>query len=177
MRVKNRIAVGILAAGVALSVSGCLAKEAEPRVPSAGGASNGQPQDDKAVQQKWVQCMHDEGQTDVKLTDQGIGVPGMGPGDEAKAEAMDKATEKCNAEVPGIQQLQDKPASAEQMQEARNFVKCMRENGVPAMADPDPKDRGALRIPADADQTAVGKAMGVCGAKYPGVAFAAEPAQ
>lgn len=175
-----RVAAAVLAAGAALTVTAC--SSGEDKAPKVAGDQDGQgkqkkPKDDAAVRQAWTQCMHDEGHTDIKVDEQGrVALPAAPPGDDQGAEAGDdmlKAMKKCDAKVPGMKQLQEK-GDTEGLKQARGLVDCLRKNGMPDMADPDPKNGGAISMPKDFDQKAWNKAFGICGDKYPGVPMAAQ---
>ncbi|MCX4903947.1 hypothetical protein [Streptomyces sp. NBC_00878] len=131
--------------------------------------------DGAATREKWLKCMHDAGQTQVKMTKEGqIVMPGERPGQEAEAEQVAKAVKDCNAKVPGMQQLgADKPDS-KSIEQARGLAKCLRKNGISDMADPAPDQPDTLVTPENVDQAAWNKAFGICGKDYPAVKFAAE---
>ncbi|MFE6127044.1 hypothetical protein ACFQ6Q_02040 [Streptomyces sp. NPDC056437] len=131
--------------------------------------------DSAATRAKWLKCMHDEGQTQVKMTNEGqIVMPGTGADQEAGAVEVAKAVKECNAKVPGMQQLgPDKPDS-KSIEQARGLAKCLRKNGISDMADPEPNHPDTLVTPQDVDQAAWNKAFGICGKDYPNVKFAAE---
>ncbi|WP_128382441.1 hypothetical protein [Streptomyces cavernae] len=169
-----------------LSVTGCsfVRDEPVPDVPAAGkgGGSTEQTKDADAIRQAWLRCMQEAGHTELRMTDDGrISMPAEGPGASdaeaaRKAEARKEDTKKCNAKVPGMQQLQQKPAGGD-MKAARNLAACLRENGLPEIADPKPEAGAALTVPPDVDAGAWNKAYGICGKKYPQVPFAAVPAK
>ncbi|TMU98520.1 hypothetical protein [Streptomyces sp. DASNCL29] len=182
-----RIAVAVLAAGAALTVTACSTEPEDkaPRVAGDQGKQNakGKSQDQGAIAQAYAQCMRDQGQ-EAKVDEQGhIAVPAAGtedtggPGGRQGAEAGDdllKAIKKCDVKVPGMKQLRDKD-DTERLKQARGLVDCLRKNGIPDIPDPDPKDRGAFSAPGDTTSSGKWtKAIGICGKKFPGVPYKAE---
>ncbi|MFE3069189.1 hypothetical protein [Streptomyces sp. NPDC059247] len=135
---RTLIAAGAVA--VALAVSGCSASQDEaPEVAGASGPGGGKPQDDTAVKQSWVSCMHAQGQTQVLIDKEGnIAVPASGTG-SAPVGGYDAAARTCDEKNPGIHQVQEKN-NKKFVDMARAFVACGRKNGYPDMPDPDPKD-------------------------------------
>ncbi len=178
-----RIGVAVLAAGAALTMTAC-SKEAEdktPRVAGDQGKGNAtdKPRDQKAVAQAYAQCMRDQGH-EVKVDEQGrIAMPAAGPDDATgggagAGDGLLKAMKKCDVKVPGMEQLREK-GSTETLKQARGLVDCLRKNGVSDMPDPDPKDKGAISYDGDTASAKWTKAMGICGEKFGGVPFKAEP--
>ncbi|MER5986970.1 hypothetical protein [Streptomyces sp. NPDC001787] len=160
----GRTFITATAVAAVLVMSGCSeSQDAAPKVAGDDGSDTGQPQDDAAIKQSWVSCMHTQGQTQVLLDKEGnIAVPatdtGSGPGG-----GYDEAAKVCDRKNPGIHQVQKKN-SKKFVDMARAFVACGRKNGYPDMPDPDPKD-GILVFTAqsfdgakwDAIQPACGK--------------------
>jgi len=175
MRIKPtsrgvRIIGGLLGTTAVLALtSACLNQQSTEKTPTQSGS------DSAATRAKWLKCMHDAGQSQVKMTKDGqIVMPGERPGQEAEAEQVAKAVKQCNAKVPGMQQLgADKPDS-KSIEQARGLAKCLRKNGISDMADPEPSQPDTLVTPTNVDQAAWNKAFGICGKDYPDVKFAAE---
>ncbi|MFI7498811.1 hypothetical protein ACIBVL_09870 [Streptomyces sp. NPDC049687] len=183
-----RVAAAALVTGTAvLSLTGCSLVQEDP-VPEVAatdrdGGSTARPKDADAIRQAWLRCMHDAGHTELRMGDDGgVRRPAAGPDTAEDAAAGQKAkdmkedTQKCNAKVPGMQQLQEKLRAGD-MKAARGLAACLRENGLPDVADPKPEDGAALTVPQDVDPAAWNKAYGICGKKYPQVPFAATPAR
>ncbi|MFJ9948197.1 hypothetical protein [Kitasatospora sp. NPDC091207] len=145
---RSRTVRTVLAAAAvtaALAMSGCSSSDPAPRVEGGAATGKGKPQDDGAVRQAWVNCMHQEGQNGVELDKDGnILIPAAGT-DGGSTTGYDTAARSCDAKVPGIHQV--KPKNMEKsIEEARAFVACARKNGYPDLPDPDPKT-AILTIP------------------------------
>ncbi|MFC9705238.1 hypothetical protein ACFTWD_31625 [Streptomyces sp. NPDC056943] len=136
----GRTLIAATAVAAALVVSGCSAsQDAAPKVAGDDGSGSGKPQDDAAIKQSWVSCMHAQGQTQVLLDKEGnISVPAAGTG-SAPVGGYDAAAKVCDGKNPGIHQVQKKN-DKKFVDMARAFVACGRKNGYPDMPDPDPKD-------------------------------------
>jgi hypothetical protein len=149
--------------------SACLEQQpTEKTSPQADG-------DSAATREKWLKCMHDAGQSQVKMTKDGqIVMPGTGPDQEAEAAQVAKAVKDCNAKVPGMQQVGPDKPDARAIEQARGLARCLRKNGISDMADPEPDQPDTLVTPKNVDQAAWNKAFGICGKDYPSVKFAAE---
>jgi hypothetical protein len=129
------------------ALSGCGADQKEQQVASAGGGvqpSGSAAADDAAQGRKFAQCMRAEG---VDMPDPGpdgmAGIPAMPAGDEAVAKKLDAAMEKCRELLPNGGE--PPKASAEDLAKARDYAKCIRENGLPDFPDPD-AETGAFRL-------------------------------
>jgi hypothetical protein len=143
------IAVPMMLLVVALG--GCSGDDRNPGPGARGGASAAP--DDLEQGRKFAQCMRAAG---VDMPDPGpdgmAGIPALAAGDEAAAEKMDAAMEKCRELLPDGGEP-PKP-SAEDLAKARDYAKCVRENGVPGFPDPD-AETGVFRIdPEQADDLA-----------------------
>ncbi|MER8034014.1 hypothetical protein [Streptomyces hydrogenans] len=136
----GRTLMAATAVAAALVMSGCSAsQDAAPRVAGDDGSDTGVPQDDAAVKQSWVSCMHARGQTQVVLDKEGnISVPAAGTG-SAPVGGYDEAAKVCDGKNPGIHQVQKKN-NKKFVDMARAFVACGRKNGYPDMPDPSPED-------------------------------------
>jgi len=144
------IAVPMMLLVVALS--GCVGDEKEQQIASAGGGvkpSGGASvaPDDVAQGRKFAQCMRAAG---IDMPDPGpdgmAGIPAQAAGDEVKVKKMDAAMEKCRELLPNGGE--PPKASAEDLAKARDYAKCIRENGLPSFPDPD-AETGAFRIDPD----------------------------
>lgn len=114
-------------------------------IATAGGAgaattTSAAPVDPEEAGRKFAQCMRDNG---IDMPDP---EPGMGPrfqlrnGDQAKMRA---AMEKCRDLLPNGGERMRAP-SAEEVEQMREYAKCMRANGLPDFPDPD--SEGRLRL-------------------------------
>jgi hypothetical protein len=118
--------------GIATANGGTASASADPNRPS----------DDPEVRvRQFVGCMRAEG----------IDMPDPQPGDKtgksalqfeaadgASKEKLGKAMEKCDMYLPGSEQ--DRQITPEQLEQMRQYAKCMRENGFPDFPDPDPQE-------------------------------------
>jgi hypothetical protein len=143
------LAVGLLAAALA----GCArrsdghgvatAGKVKPTASASAGASTS-PADAAEQMRKFAQCMRAQG---IDMPDPevdgngGIGFT-IGGSDKADPQKVNAAMSKCKQYLPnGGEPPRLDPAQVEQM---RQFAKCMREHGI---ADfPDPGDGGAIQI-------------------------------
>ncbi|MFK4106845.1 hypothetical protein ACI2L1_43745 [Streptomyces sp. NPDC019531] len=182
-----RAAATTLVAGLALLTStGCSLVAQDPvRAPAPSGTgdvSTAAPSSAGAIRKAWLSCMHDAGHTELRLTDAAIVMPAAGAGtaDDAAAARKAKARKddalKCDAKVPGMRQLRQKSVTGD-MKAARGLAACLRENGLPRVADPKPGTGAVLTVPKDVEAAVWDKAVAICGKKYPQVPFAAIPAR
>ena len=138
----------IVATALVLAVSGCAKQPTGEGVASAGGGSPQQSADPERPSdnpdergRQFVACMRAHG----------VDLPDPEPGDKTgktalrfEAGEIDKsklapAMEKCNKYLPaGGENLRLTP---EQLESARRFAQCMRDNGVPNWPDPDPEGK------------------------------------
>lgn len=148
------------------AVSGCAADKKEQQVASAGGkpsAGASAPVDNAALGRKFAQCMRTAG---IEMPDPGpdgmVAMPATAAGDEASGKKMDAAMEKCREFLPNGGE--PPKASAEDLAKARDYAKCVRENGVPSFPDPDPETGG---FKMDADDTTDMEKLSKVGDKCP----------
>ncbi|GAA3943537.1 hypothetical protein [Actinoplanes auranticolor] len=136
------------------ALSGCAADKKEQQVASAGGggkpsAGASAPVDNAALGRKFAQCMRTAG---IDMPDPGpdgmAGMPATTVGDAASAKKMDAALEKCREFLPNGGERPK--ATAEDLAKARDYAKCVRENGVPGFPDPDP-ETGGFKMKAGED--------------------------
>jgi hypothetical protein len=128
---------------LAAALSGCSGRPDQRQVASAGGhgtstAGASAPVDDAAQGRKFAQCMRTNG---VDMPDPGpegmAGIPAINPEDKAAVAKMDAAMDKCRQFLPNGGTPQK--ASPEDIAKAREYAKCIRENGLPSFPDPDPE--------------------------------------
>jgi len=174
-------AVTVLTLGAAASVTACTSsgEKQTPNVAGDDGRQNkqGRTQNPKDVAEAYAKCMREQGQ-EVEIDEFGrVGAPASGPGGEGRVadEKLPEAIKECDKKVPGLKQLREK-ADTTALKQGRGLVKCLRKNGIPNMADPDPKT-GRISVPNDAVGEKWGKAMGICGSQFPGAAFGTEQTQ
>ncbi|MFC9797242.1 hypothetical protein ACFVJI_31950 [Streptomyces sp. NPDC127584] len=135
---RTLIAAAAVAAALVMS-GGSSSQDEAPKVAGGDGTGGGKPQDDSAIKQSWVSCMHAQGQTQVLINKEGdISVPASGTGSGAVG-GYEAAAKLCDEKNPGISQVQEKN-NKKFVDMARAFVACGRKNGYPDMPDPDPKD-------------------------------------
>lgn len=142
----RRTAWAVAAAVLALAVAGCGGDSDGGGVASAGGATGGAPgaspsasKDNYTAMLEFTECMRGEG---IEMPDP---EPGAGVqlrfqgGDPKKTEA---AMAKCRHLMPNGGEMAK--ADPERIEKARQYSKCMRDNGVPAFPDPDPETGGIM---------------------------------
>jgi hypothetical protein len=150
MRTRTVAATTLLLA-LALATAGCARNGTnDPQVASAqaGGATasaspSATPSDDPDAPIKFSRCMREHGISwfpDPKDGKMSIMVP---RGQDKKK--FDAAQEACKQFMPNGGEMR-KP-SAEDLEQARQMAKCMRENGVPDFPDPNPE--GGISIDGD----------------------------
>jgi hypothetical protein len=136
------------------ALSGCAGDEKERQVASAGGGkptgSASAAPDDAAQGREFARCMRAAG---IDMPDPGpdgmAAMPALAADDAASAKKMDAALEKCRELLPNGGE--PPKASAEDLAKARDYAKCVRENGLPGFPDPD-AETGTFRLdPGKAD--------------------------
>jgi hypothetical protein len=134
------------------ALSGCAADDKGRQVASAGGdvkpSGNASAVPDDAAQgRKFAQCMRAAG---IDMPDPGpdgmAAMPAQAAGDQAATNKLDAAMEKCRELLPNGGEP-PKP-SAEDLAKARDYAKCIRENGLPGFPDPD-AETGTFRLDPD----------------------------
>ncbi|TDC50050.1 hypothetical protein E1258_26735 [Micromonospora sp. KC207] len=134
------------------ALGGCAGDEKAPEVASAGGGvkpsgSASAALDDAAQGRRFAQCMRAAG---IDMPDPGPDgmavVPAQTAGDEASAKKMDAAMEKCRELLPNGGE--PPKASTEDLAKARDYAKCIRDNGLPSFPDPD-AETGTFRLDPD----------------------------
>jgi hypothetical protein len=145
----TRTRAAIVAAGFTLSIvlTGCGGDAKEPTVASAAGAATptASPGGDAVAayvetQRNWVKCMREQGfdypDPDAKGRFEISGEDNRKFKADPRAQTASKACAKFNMEVPA--ELEPPIIrTPEQIANAREAAKCMRENGVPDYPDPD----------------------------------------
>jgi hypothetical protein len=142
----------MLAVTLALAaVAGCGGKGTnDPQVasaqtggPTASAGATATPSDDPDAPIKFSRCMREHGISwfpDPKGGGLSIRVP---KGQDKKK--FDAAQEACKQFMPNGGEM--RPPSAEELEQARQMSKCMRENGIPDFPDPNPN--GGLTVNGD----------------------------
>ncbi|MCP2323823.1 hypothetical protein HDA40_002330 [Hamadaea flava] len=141
MKITRILAVAALATALA----GCGQSGEDPKVASAGGSPTVAPTSDvvgayvEAVR-VYVTCLRAEG---LKVTDPDAKGRYTFEGDLRKLKADPKfraGQQKCGGLLPPVPaELQEKTVlTAEEIENARKYAKCMRDNGMPEFPDPGP---------------------------------------
>jgi hypothetical protein len=116
--------------------------------PSASASSSSTSEEDEArdAQVKFAQCMRENG---VDLPDPEPGEKGprirVGPGSDIDPEEFEAAAKECEEFRSDIRPQLSEGEQEEFKQNALEFARCMRENGVD-MPDPQFQDGGGVRI-------------------------------
>lgn len=131
----RRQAVGLAAAGLLLGACSVGGGDDKP------GASGG----GQSKELKWASCMRDAG---VPVEDPKPGQPLQQVPEGTDQSKTEAAFKKCQKFAPeGRASDSDKKKWASEL---RDYAKCMRENGVANMPDPD--EEGGLTFPDDGTQ-------------------------
>jgi hypothetical protein len=143
---RRRMAWTFAALALALGLAACGGEDGGDGVATAGGSGSGPSASASAAagnadeqNLKFVECMRGEG---IEMEDP---EPGGGAqirirgGDPAKADA---AMQKCRQYLPNGGEMTR--MSPEDIEKARQYSKCMRDNGVTAFPDPDPETGGIM---------------------------------
>ncbi|MFD7997974.1 hypothetical protein [Streptomyces mirabilis] len=176
-KLMHGAAITLVTLGAAVPVTACTSSgnDDAPKVAGAGDKQGqGKPQSQKEVTQAYEKCLHDQGfmvsvDESGRFKDPGPDNPGL-----LVQKGLIEAVKACQAKVPGMKQVKEKD-DERALEDARGLAKCLRENGIPNVSDPDPNDP-ALSIPADAGGK-WNKAMSICGDKFPSVPLQATGAQ
>jgi len=132
MRIRTTLLLGPLLA-LGLAACGAVGDGGET---AGAGASSSAKADPKDRALKFAQCMRENGLPD--FPDPTFGDNGelsqSGPGNGDKAQ-IDAAQEKCKEFAPDSGP--PKPIDPEKLAKAREYSKCMRDNGFPNFPDPD----------------------------------------
>jgi len=144
----RRTAWAFAAALLALALAGCGGDGGDTGgVVSAGGTASAAPgaspsagKDTYEAMLEFTECMRGEG---VEMPD-----PEPGGGAQLRFQGtdpakVDAAMAKCRHLMPNGGELPK--ADPERIEKARQYSKCMRDNGVPAFPDPDP-ETGAIMM-------------------------------
>jgi hypothetical protein len=151
----------------ALLTTSC-AGNSDPNVASTGGGtrSNTAP----GTEDAYSKCMRDNGaevqNQEIPNNGSGQGTAQQGNQPQVDQEKQRAAHEKCRQYLPDGGN--PKPMNPEQLEQARKFAKCMRDEGV-AYPDPKPEDggQGAAKLPdgVDIDDPVVQEKLRVCTAR------------
>ena len=142
----RRTAWAVAAAVLAIALAGCGGDDGGGGVASAGGAASAAPgaspsasKDNYEAMLEFTECMRGEGiEMDDPQPGGGVQLRLRGS-DPAKTEA---AMAKCRHLMPNGGEMQK--ADPERIEKARQYSKCMRDNGVPKFPDPDPETGGIM---------------------------------
>jgi PBP/GOBP family len=135
---------------LAIALSGCGGGDDSDGIASATGngakassSPSAEALTDEERQVKFAQCMRDQGidMPDPEINEGRVAIRMPEGTDPKKVQA---AMEKCKQYLPNGGEA--RKANPEQLEQARQFAKCMRENGVPSFPDPDAN--GGIRIQA-----------------------------
>ena len=161
----KRLLIAAMAAITALAFAGCRGdSDKGDGVATAGGTptasttgNNGNSGDTAEQMRRFASCMREQGidMPDPEVDSEGrvrmqVGTGGQQEGgggtppDRGKFEAAQKACQQYlpnGGEPPKL--------DPEQVEQARQFAKCMRENGVPAFPDPQPDGGMQIQIGPD----------------------------
>ncbi|MFC0529432.1 hypothetical protein [Phytohabitans kaempferiae] len=144
----RRTAWAVAAAVLALALAGCGGDGGSDGggIASAGGTAGPAPgaspsagKDSYEAMLEFTECMRGEGiEMDDPQPGGGVQLRLRGS-DPAKAEA---AMAKCRHLMPNGGEM--RRADPERIEQARQYSKCMRDNGVPGFPDPDPETGGIM---------------------------------
>lgn len=137
-----------LAALVVAALAGCGEASQEPRVASANGASQSARSIGQGDWTKYRDCLKDKG-VDVDAT-----------GTPTADAALEAARDACHEYLPDGGELTK--TSPQDVENARAYAKCMRENGVPTFPDPLPNGARTDYSPPDVPIVTLGKAAEIC---------------
>ncbi|MCW6010477.1 hypothetical protein K1W54_38905 [Micromonospora sp. CPCC 205371] len=137
--------VVLAVAALALALTACGGETQDDGVATAGNGSAASPTasssasagDREEQMLKFTECMRGEG-VEMPDPEPGGGIRIQG-GDPAKTEA---AMAKCRQHLPNGGEMGR--MNAADMEKARQYSKCMRDNGVTAFPDPDPETGGIM---------------------------------
>lgn len=133
-------------AALAVALTACGGETQDDGIATAGNGSGASPSasasaaagDREEQMLKFTECMRGEG-VDMPDPEPGGGIRIQG-GDPSKTEA---AMAKCRQYLPNGGEMGR--MNAADMEKARQYSKCMRDNGVTAFPDPDP-ETGAIML-------------------------------
>ncbi|WP_162907732.1 hypothetical protein [Allorhizocola rhizosphaerae] len=127
MRVRHLVLAAALAAAM-----GCASPARVPEVAS-GDALPAQAADEDERRRQFLNCMREQGaELPAPGTERRV-PPSVGP----EAERSEAAMQRCRGYLTGGG-VPPRP-SVDDIEKARAYAKCMRDNGVPYYPDPDPE--------------------------------------
>ena len=156
-RIRIGLVTGLL---LAVALSGCAKPRANNDIATAGStgpkASGSAPADNLSPQEraaKFGDCVRSNGIPDFQDPETGDGGGFMLRAPEGvEPQKMQAAMEKCKRYLPNGGE--PPKLDAQQLEQVRQYAKCMRENGIPNFPDPDPNggfqiDLGKLGVTPD----------------------------
>jgi hypothetical protein len=150
------LVIGLL---LAVTVSGCAKPSGNNGIATAGSASakasSSAPADNLSPQEraaKFGDCVRSNGVPDFSDPETEGGGFMMKAPDGVDPQKMDAAMQKCKQYLPNGGEPPKMDAA--QLEQMRQYAKCMRENGIPNFPDPDPNggfqiDLGKLGVTPD----------------------------
>jgi len=143
---------------LALALTGCGEKAADPGVATVDGSASPAVTSAAPV---------DYAKFEACLREKGVDVDASTAPEDLDTEALTEASEACREFLPIGGELPE--LSPQDMENARAFAKCMRDNGVPDF--PDPAANGAApnyTPPTDPDELSkITEATEVCAKNFP----------
>lgn len=139
--------IRILIPALLFALAGCTQGDANGVATVSGGSAaptTTASVDPAEAGRRFAQCMRDNGVPDFPDPEPGQSRPRFQVFRGADGDKTRKAMDKCRELLPDGGERQRAPSAAE-LEEARAFARCMRDNGVPDFPDPDPNG-GGLRI-------------------------------
>lgn len=151
-----------------------VASISDPNTPSSSAAKDDEPDIDQM--RAYAKCMREHG-IDMKDPDASGGGIAIGVEGGVEKEKVDKANEACKQHLPNGGEP-EKP-TAEQLDEAREMAKCLREHGID-VKEPTADEPG-ISVSAgdgtDNDPDKVNKAMEACAPEGAKIGSRGEPAK
>jgi len=135
MRTFQRgISVLAVAAGISVLVA-CSGQNDSPDVVSVGGSSSSSEMDRERQLGEYRDCLTENG---VTLLEEPTG-EGLPQVDKARTpvDTVSSATEACRAQLPSGGEVEQ--PDPDEIEARQRYAECIRENGVPAYPDPDPR--------------------------------------
>lgn len=141
-----RVRTGLVAAALALGMSGCAANDdggdKVATAGGAGGATTSAPAKREGDMVKFTQCMREHGVDMPDMPDDGTGKIQIKVPQGSDPKKVEAGMAECRQHMPNGGE--PPKLDPEQAERARKMSQCMRENGVPEFPDPDPD--GGIRV-------------------------------